>query len=301
MAEDWQTFTKRSGERISYLVKERLVSVRTRYQKLDIVDTVPHGPALFLDDKIQSAANDEWIYHEIIVHPALLAHPRPRRLFIAGGGEGAALREVLRHPSVEEVVMVDIDAEAVAAVRQHLRVIHQGSFDDPRVRLIHADARAYLRDHPQLFDSIIVDVTDPLAGGPSSLLFTREFYELAAQRLGEQGTIAVQAESVDVGVHQTHVAVVATLAHVFPNARGYAAHVPSFGESWGFAAAGLRRGPADLSPEEVDRELAARGLTAMRFYDGATHRAIFTRPRWLREEIAATRWLITDANPFHVA
>ena len=293
----WMEFTKRTGERI-LLEAERVLHTRqTRFQKLEIADTVSYGRALFLDDKIQSAELDEFVYHEALVHPALVLHPEPRSVLVVGGGEGATLREVLRHRTVERAVMVDIDDQAVDACREYLTSWHQGAFDDARTELLHADARGWLEERDEQFDSIIVDITDPLAGGPSYRLFTREFYQLASSRLTDQGTLAVQAESVDLNVLEAHLAIVATLRDVFPHAAAYQAHVPSFGEAWGFAVAAKARDPRLLRPHEVDATLAERGLSNLRYYDGETHTRMFALPRYLRKLLSEQRHISTDDAP----
>jgi spermidine synthase len=294
-------FSKRPGERLAYEAERILLASRTKFQKLEIADTVSYGRALFLDDKIQSAELDEFVYHEALVHPALVLHPEPRSVLVVGGGEGATLREALRHRSVERAVMVDIDEEAVAGCRQFLTSWHRGAFDDSRTELIHADARAYLEGHDGRFDSIVVDITDPLAGGPSYRLFTREFYRLAADRLTEHGTLAVQAESVDLSVLEAHLAIVATLRSVFPHAAPYQTHVPSFGEAWGFAVAAKTRDPRLLRPHEVDATLAERGCEGLRFYDGETHTRLFALPRYLRRLLSEQRQIVTDGEPVFVA
>src|SRR4028119_1295474 len=114
---DWREFDLAPGERAAYEIVRTLYAGQTRFQHVEIVETRPYGLALFLDGAPQSALADEFVYHEALVHPALLAHPEPRRVMIAGGGEGATLREVLRHPSVERATMVDIDGELVDLVR----------------------------------------------------------------------------------------------------------------------------------------------------------------------------------------
>lgn len=303
----WREFSKRLGEKVSYEITQALLETQTAYQRLGIYDTTSYGRALFLDDKIQSSEQDEFIYHEALVHPALVCHPRPRRVFIAGGGEGATLREVLRHRTVEEALMVDLDAEVVAAARRFLGKWSAGAFEDPRTRLLHADARAYLEQATEPLDAIIVDVTDPLAGGPSYRLFTREFYRLSYDRLAPGGVIAVQAEGADLGVIQGYLAILRTMAEVFPVARGYHTHVPSFAEAWGFVvgckppAAGPPADPAALSPDVVDGILAQRGCARLRFYDGVTHRRLFSPPRYEREMAEAGGPVITDDSPLIVA
>lgn len=293
----WKTFSKRRGERTSLQLTRPPLRITTPFQALEIADTVSYGRALFLDEKIQSALADEFIYHEALVHPAMVTHPSPRRVFIAGGGEGATLREVLRHRCVESVVMVDIDPEAVAACRQHLGEFHQGAFDDPRVQVVHDDARAALERSDTAFDVVIVDVTDPLAGGPSYRLFTREFYQIVRAHLQPGGLIAVQAESGDCGVLDGHLAIVKTLATVFAGVDGYRAHVPSFGETWGFAVASDGALPSHQTPEQVDQVLAARGCGALRFYDGVTHRALFSPDRYYREALRQANLVIDDDHP----
>jgi spermidine synthase len=272
-------------------VTKHLVSKQTEFQKLAIADTETFGRALFLDEKIQSAELDEHVYHEALVHPALLAHPAPRSVYIAGGGEGATLREALRHPSVERVVMVDIDGEAVDFVKQHMRAWHQGAFEDRRTELVIGDARAALEKSSETYDAIVVDVTDPVAGGPSYLLFTEEFYRLAAARLKPGGVLSVQAESMAAPIVAGHAAVIKTMQAVFPTARSYGTFVASFGEPWGFGMTASL-----LEAEEVDRRIRERELS-LRFYDGESHQHLFALPRGVREAIASEKRTITDAQP----
>ena len=124
MPEEWIDFPLAAGERATYEVTRVVYRGRTAFQSVEIVETRPYGLALFLDGAPQSALADEFVYHEALVHPALVAHPEPRRVLIAGGGEGAALREVLRHPGVERATMVDIDGELIELAREHLRPMH---------------------------------------------------------------------------------------------------------------------------------------------------------------------------------
>lgn len=295
----WKVFSKRQGERISYEVDKELLVEKTRFQRLEILHTVSYGLALFLDDKIQSSELDEFIYHEALAHPVLVSHPRPQRVLIIGSGEGALLREALRHNTVRQVVMVDIDAEVVNAAKKYLLSWHQGAFADDRVELIHTDARAYLENDREAFDCIIVDVTDPLPGGPAYRLFTKEFYELAHARLSREGTIAVQAESADLGVLETHQAIINTLGKVFPSVFPYRAHVPSFGESWGFALGMKTPLPQPLPSSAVDETLHRRGCLDLRFYDGEAHDLLFTSPKYFRTAKPVER-IISDNDPLFV-
>jgi spermidine synthase len=296
---EWKFFSKRQGERIGLEIKRHLLSTKTRFQKLDILETVPYGLALFLDDKIQSSQLDEFVYHEALAHPALVAHPDPQRVLVVGSAEGALLREILKHNTVQRVLMVDIDQEVVEACQQYLEAWHQGAFNDPRVSLLYADARAYLEGTEETFDCIMVDVTDPLQGGPSYRLFTQEFYRLALAHLTSQGIIAVQAESADLGTLDGHLAIANTLSSVFPRASRYQAHVPSFGESWGFALGSRGLDPSSLSPQAIDETLDRRACRDLRFYDGPCHLRLFASPKYLRAALPS-RQIITDAQPLYV-
>jgi len=277
-----------------------IARARTAFQDVVIQQLEHLGRCLIVDGKIQSAEIDEYIYHELLVHPAMLAHPAPTRILVCGGGEGAPLREILRHPSVQSVTMVDLDAELVALCREHLPVWHAGAFDDPRVLMRHEDARAFVERCEEPFDVIINDITDPIEGGPSKLLFTREYYAAVARALRPDGVFVTQA----IGVHyddgdRLHAAIHHTLRQVFPHVRSYADYVLSFDYPWAFAAAGGRPVWDALSAGEVDRRLRDRGIR-LRFYDGETHVRVTHLPRPLRRLIAEETTVISDAEPLVV-
>lgn len=277
-----------------------IARTKTKFQDVTIQEFEHLGRVLILDGKIQSAEVDEYIYHELLVHPAMLAHPKPRRVLLCGGGEGAPLREILRHPSVESVIMVDIDAELVALCREHLPGWHAGAFDDPRIRLLHGDARAFVEETRDRFDVVINDITDPIEGGPSKLLFTKEFYAAAARVLNPGGVFVTQA----IGVHydandRLHAMIHQTVRQVFPHTRSYCDYLLSFDYPWAFVA-GSRESIWDgLESAEVDRRLRERGIT-LRFYDGETHQRAMSLPKPLRTLIAEEKSIITDRQPLVV-
>ena len=157
-----------------------------------------YGRSLLLDGKTQSTERDEHIYHESLVHPALLLHPEPRDIFIGGGGEGGTLRETLAHGTVGRVTMVDLDEQVVALCREHLPRHHQGAFDDPRATVIHTDARKYLEADSKQYDVMIMDLVNPLEGGPAYLLYTEEYYNIARARLKPGGILATQSGRQDI-------------------------------------------------------------------------------------------------------
>lgn len=300
MTAQWKQFTRNNGERVRYQVTNYVDRLKTQYQLAEVLETPNYGRCFFLDHKVQSAAADEFIYHECLVHPALTCHPEPRRVFIAGGAEGATARHVLAHQTVERVVMVDIDAAVVAFCRRHLPAWHQGAYDDPRLTLLHTDARGYLADSDERFDVILIDITDPLPGSPARLLFTREFYELIRERLTPQGLLALQAESANISVIDLHLSIVKTLQTVFPAVRSYQANVPSYADAWAFALAAKDPASLDVTPDLIDRRLQSRGVTGRRFYTGAMHQALMTLPPYLQTRLDQTTEIITDAEPITV-
>jgi len=281
----------------------RTISARqTKFQRMEILETLSYGKCLVLDGRIQSSQADEFVYHEALVHPGLLAHPAPRRAMVIGGGEGATVREILRHRSISHCLMVDIDAEVVEECRQHLPEWHQGAFDDPRTRLLHEDARAYLEKTSERFDLIVVDLVEPLEAGPACLLFTREFYTLVRDRLGDQGVMTMQAGMCKVNEMAFFAAVGRTLREVFPVVAPYQTFVPCFGTPWGFMLASKGADPRRQGPAEVDRLIAERlDPAALRYWDGQAHLHAFSLPKFLRQEVERATRVITDAHPLIVA
>jgi spermidine synthase len=279
-------------------IEEVLYRGKTRFQFAEILRSGSYGKLLVLDGKIQSSEADEFIYHEALVQPAMLTHPHPHTVFIAGGGEGAVLREVLAHKTVKRAVMVDIDDTVVALCQKYLPDYSQGAFGDKRTELLHTDAREYLAKSRELFDIIIIDLPDPIEEGPAYRLYTREFYRLVKDRLTSSGIISVQAGSASLTELLNFASVIKTLKSVFPKVFPYQLDVPCFGGPWGFCLASLK--PMQLSAAEVDKKISARKLTHLKFYDGLTHEGIFSLPKYLRAELATGGRLITDSEPLYI-
>ena len=272
---------------------------RTRYQEYMVARLAGIGRALIIDGKVQSSLHDEHWYHEALVHPVLLAHPCPRRVLIVGGGEGATAREVLKHRCVEEVVMVDIDGELVETAKRLLGDWHQGSFEDPRLRLVIGDGRRYVEQHPGEFDAVILDIVDPMEGGPAALLYTREFYEAVKRSLrGPEGVAVTQATSPTL-TPEVYATIYKTMASVFRIARPYATYVRSYNGLWGFVAASDATDPA-MPAQEVERRINERINGSLRFYDPETHTWLFTLPRPIREALREKGRIATDKEPIAV-
>ena len=279
----------------SHSIKETIYSGRTQFQSIEIIDCGGFGRCLVLDGKIQSSEGDEFIYHEALVHPPMIAHPLPESVFIAGGGEGATLREVLRHSSVKNVVMVDIDNEVIDICRRFLPSFHQGSFEDSRLELHYVDAKGYLEECQARFDIIILDLPEPIEEGPACLLHTREFYQLVREKLAPDGILSLQAGYSSWGNHQIFTAIINTLKAVFSLVFPYEAHIPSYGGMWGFALASQKL--SLVSPTEVERRISSRIKRDLRFYDGLSHQGMFLLSKNLRQAIVEEKRVITEQEP----
>jgi len=280
-------------------IEEVLYSGQTKFQSIEIIRSGSFGKCLVLDGKIQSSEVDEFIYHEALVQPAMVTHPCPETVFIAGGGEGATLREVLSHNTVKRAVMIDIDEEVIAACKRFLPNYSQGFFEDKRTELQHVDARDYLAKCGEQFDIIIIDLPEPLEEGPAYLLYTQEFYQLVRDRLTANGIISVQAGSAAWTELLNFTAVNNTLKSIFPIVCPYQVDVPSFGGPWGFCLASLNLNPVLLSATEIDSRISTRSLNGLKFYDGLTHQGMFSLPKHLRGELSKPGQLITDNQPLY--
>ena len=278
-------------------VREVLHSGQTAYQHVDVLESRVFGRSLVLDGKTQSTERDEHLYHEALVHPAMLMHSNPRTVFIGGGGEGGTLREVLAHRSVERVVMLDLDQEVVELCRRFLPQHHQGSFDDPRVELIFQDARQYLEESRESFDVLIMDLVDPLEGGTAYRLYTEEFYRIVKSRMGAGGIMVTQSGPAGLlSFDECFTTIYKTLASIFASTVPSQVHVPAFATLWGIILASESKLPT-LTDEQVDGLVAERINKELRFYDGESHRNMFAMPRYVRQGIQQESRINRDATP----
>ncbi len=253
------------GERLTDLAEEGMFAdpvtyaVSTRYQRIVITRAGPNFQ-LFLNNNLQFASADEYRYHEALVHPAFGLRPDARRVLVLGGGDGLAVREILRHPAVEQVVLVDLDPgmTRLASENPLLTRLNRNALRDPRVSVVNADAFVWLAEAPPgagLFDVVLVDFPDP-HNFSLGKLYSRRFYQMLRARLAPDGVVAVQTTSPLLArrsfwcIHKT---IEAAGFHV----EAYHALVPSFGE-WGFALARLVPfdPPVDVIPglRSLDRQ-----------------------------------------------
>lgn len=270
---------------------------KTKYQFIECFYNQFLGKVLFLDKKIQSAQIDEYIYHESLVHPALFTHPAPRKVLVLGGGEGATIREVLKHSTVEKVTMVDIDKDLVKVCQKYLPEWSEGAFSNSKTDLIFGDARRFIEETQERFDVIISDLTEPVEEGPSVHLFTKEFFKEVYKALKVDGLFVLQAGSTDTFYNQFFCSLAKTLEKIFPFVLPYWTFVLSFGMPWGFVLASKKENPLKLDEDEILKRIRNRGIKKLKFYHSGFHKGYFALPLYLIKNLKKGK-VLTDKKPF---
>lgn len=284
---DWHT--KYAG--VILRVSRVLYSGKTKYQEVDIVESPDLGKCLIIDGAIQSSTFDEYIYHEALVHPAMLTAKNRKNILILGGGEGATTREVLKY-DIDNVYVIDIDEELVNLCKLYLEEMHKGAFDNNRVRLLFTDGLKFVNDTKDKFDLIILDLTDPTEH-TSSALYTLEFYSLLKSRLNDGGVIVTQATSPNFSI-DCFTIIHNTIEQVFKYARAYTAPVRTYGGLWGFVLANDYRDPLTISNFDLldDKDLS--------FYSKDNHLALFALSKRLNTLLANERRVATNDNKLYM-
>jgi spermidine synthase len=283
----WQWYVEEFSptEQHHHAVEQVYYAGRTPFQSIGVIRTPVFGKMLILDGDTQSSQNDEKIYHESLVHPALAGAADRRDVLILGGGEGATLREVLRHPDVRRCTMVDIDGEVVALSKRYLPEWSDGAFEDSRARVIIGDALKFLEEDRDRYGVIISDLTEPLEDSPSNPLFCDPVFRNIKARLADGGIYVLQASTAGFHNMALHAKMARTLRAYYKHVVSFYTHVPAFDNDWAFIACSDSGDLATLDPAAIDAYCAQlRGENF--FYDAVTHRRIFSLPLYLRRELA---------------
>jgi len=263
----------------SFTVTKQLFEVKTEHQYLEIVETPFMGRVMLLDGVVQTTEKDEFIYHEMMVHVPLFAHPDPKRVLIIGGGDGGILREVLRHKNVEHVTQVEIDASVIEMCKEYFPRHSQGAFEDVRVNIVIADGKEFVAGCQDKFDVIISDSTDPI--GPGEVLFTSDFYQDEKTCLNDGGIMVAQN-----GVPFMQGDEISNtwqrLSKLYSDVSFYVMPVPTYVGgfmtlAWATDDGSLRRQTAAQIQPRIDAE----GFDT-RYYNAEMHVASFALPNYIR-------------------
>ncbi len=260
----------------SYRVDEVICHRRTRHQDLLIFRSPYFGRVLALDGVVQLTERDEYLYHEMLAHVALHAHPRPVDVLIIGGGDGGTLREVVKHECVGRIVMVELDQGVIEASREFLPSLSTG-FTDPRVRVIEAEGSSYMANADDKFDLIVVDSTDPV--GPAQSLFTAECFSSAFSALKPDGLLVGQTESLH--FHRSFIREVQrNLRSIFNLADLYSVPLATYaGNWWTFSIASKLHDPRQLARDvRVSTRYYARDVHHQAFIPSSLYNQLMSEP-----------------------
>lgn len=263
-----------------FTAKAPLASFQSPYQRVEVFDTHQFGKAFRLDGRLMTSEGDEFFYHECMTHPALLTHPNPQSVLIIGGGDGGSAEEILKHPSIERVVMAELDQAVIDVSRAHLHGVHQGALDDPRLSIHIGDGLEYVKNCTEQFDLIVLDLTDP--DTPAFALYTEAFFKLCQARLRAGGMMTMHLGS-PVYQPDTVRKNAANLRKVFKQVHPLSLFIPLYGSLWCLAVASDSANPRGLSPDVVTARLMERRIGALKYYNAPLHPALFVLPTFVHE------------------
>jgi len=271
-----------------YLAKGTLLeSGETPFQTYEVWDTPQFGKLFRLDGYFMTSEKDEFFYHENLIHIPCIAMEAPRRALIIGGGDGGSADELFKYPGMEEVVLVELDGKVVDIAREHLRCVHNGALDDPRLTLRIEDGLHYVRvvapEEQIKFDIVVLDLTDPI--GPAEALYTEEFFAQCKALMTEQGALTLHLGAPVYQAERVRDLVV-RLRKVFKHVRPHFHYIPLYGSLWGMACASDQTDPGRLSATTVAERIAERGIDQRQYYNEDTHQAAFMYPNFIRDLIS---------------
>ena len=265
-----------------------LVDKQTSFQKVQIGKNKFWGTVLYLDDVLNVAERDEFVYHEMIVHVPMMMHPNPKKVLIIGGGDGGSARELMKHQGLEKCVMIDIDGVVVEECRKHLPGLNNGAFDDPRLELIIGDGIDYVKKAEDNFwDVIIVDSTDPTpeAEGCGDVLFTKEFYENCYRILAKNGVMTTQSAMPMRMSGEMYVSCLRNLQHAFTKDKTWIYLIPTdtYNGQTSFGCCFKD----DVHPTKLDKQRVKdfEKLNKLKYYNYKVHKAAFCLPNFLKDTL----------------
>ena len=268
-----------SGSAFSMKITAKLAEVQTPYQKIEIFETSDFGNLMVIDDCVMLTSRDNFLYHEMMSHPALFTHPDPKRVCIIGGGDCGTLREVLRHPGVEEAVQIDIDEQVTRLSETYFPELCESN-GDPRASLLFEDGIKWMRERePGSLDLIIVDSTDPI--GPAEGLFSADFFRDCIATLADGGMLVQQSESPLYHMHILRDMYGALREAGFSDVQTLFFPQCVYPSGW-WSATMARKGARFDGFRERD---AAERVFETRYYNVDIHRAALAAPEFFKREL----------------
>ncbi len=280
-----------------YKAGKTLQTGKTKYQQLEMIESEEFGNVLLLDGVTQVTSRNEFLYHEPMVHPALVSHPNPQQVLIIGAGDGGILREVLRYNTVNKAVMAELDGGVVEFCAKHMPEVNAGSFTDPRSRIEIGDGRKFVEKTKEKFDVVIMDMTDPF--GPSAMLYTREFFKSIKKTFASDAGIFVMHTESPISRPQTFQQCLRTLSEVFKYRRTFYLYIHMYAVLWSVTVSSDTVDVTELTAEEIGVRLNARGVAGLQCYNGATHHGMLATMPFIQALVDGSAKVppITDKNP----
>jgi spermidine synthase len=289
---EWVEEALTPDARFAFGARARRVQ-QTDYQTLELLDTPRFGRVLRLDGRFMTSEREEFFYHEALVHPAAIAHPAPRNALILGGGDGGAAEELLKHPSIAQVVIAELDPAVIDVAREHLQAVHRGALDDARVQLRIGDGMAFVDTTEDRFDLVLMDLTDP--DTPASALYSDAALARIQRVLAPGGALVLHLGSPVFHAQQV-ASLAATLRARFAQVDCLGLYIPLYGAYWGMAVASDSLHAAALSPAQVRERLAKRGVADLQYYNPQVHSALFALPNYYAALMAPPPTATTQAQ-----
>jgi spermidine synthase len=279
--ERWIEETLHRGFRCRLKADRILFDSETEHQRLIIFENEDFGRVMMLDNVVQLATKDDFIYHEMMAHVPLFAHGGVRKALIVGGGDGGVLREVLRHPEVKNATLCEIDRSVIDLCRQHFPDISAGAFDDKRTEIVIADGTKFVAETEMRFDVIMVDSTDPI--GPGAVLFTREFYANCRRCLAPGGILVTQNGLPFLQADELKQSI-SYFRGLFDDASAYLATTPSyFGGPMSFGWATDDAKLREHKRKKIEKRYERAGAFRTRYWRPDVHVAAFALPTYIRD------------------
>lgn len=270
MMDLWYTEFQTPNVGITCKTKKTYHTEKTEFQDLALIETEQFGRMLVLDGTVQTTIEDEFVYHEMITHVPLFTHKNPKKVLVIGGGDGGAIREIIKHPSVEKAVLCEIDGRVIEVSKEYLPEI-SCALSDKRVEVLVADGIKYVQDNKGEFDVIMVDSTDPV--GPAVGLFAVDFYKAIYDALKEDGIFVAQTESPF--FHKELIkSVYKDISSIFPITKLYTCAIPTYPSGfWSFTMGSKKYDPLETDISNIP-ELDTK------YYCPQLHKAVFALPKF---------------------
>jgi spermidine synthase len=263
-----------------FTAREQLAAIESPYQRVEVYDTHQFGRLFRLDGRLMTSEGDEFFYHECMTHTALLAHPNPRSVLVIGGGDGGSSEEIFKHPSIERIVMAELDPVVIDISRRYLGAIHKGSLDDPRMEIRLGDGYEFVKNCKEKFDLVVLDLTDP--DTPAFHLYSEEFFRMCQRVLNPGGLMTMHLGS---PVYQAATVRknATNLRNVFKHVAPLSLFIPLYGSLWCLAVASDTVNVRSLTPEMVAQRLRERRIGGLKYYNAELHPALFALPTFVRD------------------